>query len=519
MQAIINEFQSNNIDCHQNYHEQDDQPQHMVPQQSKQYSNHNFTPLFGQYSRSLIIHDDTNILSHSHNPHRTVNHHPNHNSHDNNSRSGMKKKYSSSRAGHSNKIPVGTKSYLINDAASDHNFHSNIDIINDTMNTMKLNDTNNRRLRGRKKKSARHNDTNSHIPAIRIKQREPNTVITDINNHNGTDDEIVFQPRNVNNINSNSNATNTPNKPVLDYSIPTEPSLPITVPIHGNNDLLASAIKSYEKQSKPYKKSNNNSNNTAINNNTNNTTKPVYAKKNSSSNTIKQILQSDNRHNNNNNHTPFKQYVAKSPRTHESESSIAIVIEPYTINAQLPLILLDAANIAMNYGSNKVFDCTGIELVYKYYSSCQHRIIMFLPEYNLDAEFIRRKTYYKNNGDTTVRATHLPNNLQLLHAYKSAGILYTTAAQDYDDDYLIQYCKLHQPAYIVTNDQYRDSMEQIRNIWQNNNTSTTDNSSNNVNRQSHKTFLDQHLITYTFVNHEFLPNPKMNYVSNVSSAG
>ena len=51
------------------------------------------------------------------------------------------------------------------------------------------------------------------------------------------------------------------------------------------------------------------------------------------------------------------------------------------IKKQKSLILLDASNIAMRHGGNKVFSTKGIEIAMQYFTMNGHRVLSFLPEY------------------------------------------------------------------------------------------------------------------------------------------
>lgn len=77
------------------------------------------------------------------------------------------------------------------------------------------------------------------------------------------------------------------------------------------------------------------------------------------------------------------------------------------------------------------------------------------------------------------------------------GVVVGTPAQDYDDSYCIEYAKRHS-AYILTNDRYRDHIETL--------------SSNEEKRQVRQ-WLKTHLITFSFVFDDLLPNPDFRFLS------
>ena len=51
-----------------------------------------------------------------------------------------------------------------------------------------------------------------------------------------------------------------------------------------------------------------------------------------------------------------------------------------------PLIVLDAQNVAMMHGRNKIFSVKGIHLAINYWQKNGHKVICFLPEYLFDYE-------------------------------------------------------------------------------------------------------------------------------------
>jgi len=46
-----------------------------------------------------------------------------------------------------------------------------------------------------------------------------------------------------------------------------------------------------------------------------------------------------------------------------------------------PKILLDASNIAMRYGENKIYSTKGIKIAMHYFTKNGHEVLSFLPEY------------------------------------------------------------------------------------------------------------------------------------------
>lgn len=51
-----------------------------------------------------------------------------------------------------------------------------------------------------------------------------------------------------------------------------------------------------------------------------------------------------------------------------------------------PLIVLDAQNVAMKHGRDKLFSVKGIHIAVNYWHKNGHKVICFLPEYLFDYE-------------------------------------------------------------------------------------------------------------------------------------
>ena len=49
-----------------------------------------------------------------------------------------------------------------------------------------------------------------------------------------------------------------------------------------------------------------------------------------------------------------------------------------------PLIVLDAQNVAMRHGADKLFSCRGIQVAVQYWVKNGHKVLCFLPEYLFD---------------------------------------------------------------------------------------------------------------------------------------
>eukprot|EP00298_Acanthocystis_sp_HF-20_P009528 c18361_g1_i4.p1 GENE.c18361_g1_i4~~c18361_g1_i4.p1 ORF type:complete len:526 (+),score=180.09 c18361_g1_i4:69-1646(+) len=150
-----------------------------------------------------------------------------------------------------------------------------------------------------------------------------------------------------------------------------------------------------------------------------------------------------------------------------------------------PLIVIDSANVAMRHGKQNKFSCAGLKICVDYWQRQGHKVIAFLPEYFLDYERAGKQESAKEL-DFNVRAVKLPTDIGLLRSLYQSGVIVATPGRDYDDSYCIEYARRH-GGYVVTNDQYRDQ------------------------KQTLKEFISKHCISYTFVGDEFLPNPDFRF--------
>jgi len=162
----------------------------------------------------------------------------------------------------------------------------------------------------------------------------------------------------------------------------------------------------------------------------------------------------------------------------------------------LPLIVLDVPNIAMRHGLNKEYSCRGAELAFEFFLVAGHRVVGFIPDYALDAERISGLERAAKIGAGSIRSSQIPNDVALLRRLVDQGLIIATPPQDYDDSYCIKYALRHN-GYVVTNDMYRDHLENIQDKRK---------------RTKRKSWLKAHLISYTFVGDEFFPNPDFSFL-------
>ena len=127
---------------------------------------------------------------------------------------------------------------------------------------------------------------------------------------------------------------------------------------------------------------------------------------------------------------------------------------------EIPLIVIDAPNVAMRHGLNAKFSCKGIQLALNFFLTAGHKVIAFLPDYYLNFDRVGelRRLASLNIGD--VRAAQLPDDVEILQQLVLQGIIIGTPSQDYDDSYCINYAQ-KRGGYIISNDMYRDHIQRI----------------------------------------------------------
>mmetsp|Transcript_7963 Transcript_7963/g.12026 ORF Transcript_7963/g.12026 Transcript_7963/m.12026 type:complete len:1134 (+) Transcript_7963:30-3431(+) len=161
------------------------------------------------------------------------------------------------------------------------------------------------------------------------------------------------------------------------------------------------------------------------------------------------------------------------------------------IAKEKPLLILDLPNICMRHGDHKKFSCAGIQLCIDHFRAKGFkRLIAFIPAHLLDYDHVGKHRALVRLGMETQQGakTKLPDNVSLLLSLKDEGYVVSTPPQDYDDSYCIAYAHKN-GGYVVTNDKYRDcTVEGVTRDW-----------------------LRSHLMTFTFVKDEFVPNPDFKF--------
>ena len=91
----------------------------------------------------------------------------------------------------------------------------------------------------------------------------------------------------------------------------------------------------------------------------------------------------------------------------------------------------------------------------------------------------------------------MPDDVPLLRRLEREQRLVLTPPQDYDDSYCITLARSKPPACIVTNDMYREYVEAE--------------TKRGRSRKEAEEWRRRHLISFTFLQDEFLPNPEFRF--------
>jgi hypothetical protein len=169
------------------------------------------------------------------------------------------------------------------------------------------------------------------------------------------------------------------------------------------------------------------------------------------------------------------------------EDYLKQLIDPAHEDMKKPLIVIDGPNVACKHGRDQEISSEGIKLVLDYYTQRGHDAIAFLPQ-----QYVRGR---KNPKEGALPVINLP----LLNELVEQGKVILTPPQDYDDSYCINYAMKHD-ACIVSNDRYWDHIDRLK----------TENE-----KRMMKQWLRGHVISFTFVRDEFLPNPNFHFFSTV----
>jgi hypothetical protein len=159
--------------------------------------------------------------------------------------------------------------------------------------------------------------------------------------------------------------------------------------------------------------------------------------------------------------------------------SFSEMVSENPIERNIPLVVLDSANIGWNYGKTR-FSVYGLQLALAYFAQYSHRLEVkaFIP-----SSYVQKKSNsLMETDDLTI--------LQTLIHKRSLTIV---PSGDSDDAYIINYARQH-CGFIISNDFFHDHITSL--------------SSNSSMKLSMKLWLNDNRISYTFIDdNQFFINP------------
>ncbi|CDJ66002.1 hypothetical protein, conserved [Eimeria necatrix] len=167
------------------------------------------------------------------------------------------------------------------------------------------------------------------------------------------------------------------------------------------------------------------------------------------------------------------------------------------------LVVIDGCNVAMKHGDgardrekgpDKLFSTKGILAALDYYQERGYKVRVFVPEYVLSYNSYS-DARRQERAQMPVSYTRMPDCIEVLRKLHREGILICTPSQDYDDLYCIRYA-LMRGGCIITNDMYRDICSRVADKTQ---------------QAALRLWLKRHIITFTFVDGDFIPNPEFQW--------
>lgn len=176
------------------------------------------------------------------------------------------------------------------------------------------------------------------------------------------------------------------------------------------------------------------------------------------------------------------QHQPPSPNTQPRPSQRSQDV-PITIPKGEPTVIIDGQNVGRDYGGNDhIFQSRGVKLALDYYAANGICALALLPRNKID-----QRTYLRPG----VRNTLVADDPQLLNELHSQGRVYFTPAGSHDDFFILTYA-MRKRADVISNDRFFKELEMQE-------------TAEDV--RAMKTFLETHLIPYTFIGEDFVPNP------------
>jgi hypothetical protein len=167
------------------------------------------------------------------------------------------------------------------------------------------------------------------------------------------------------------------------------------------------------------------------------------------------------------------------------QDTFAEMVSDAPSERDVPLVVLDCANIGWNYG-REVFDPRGIEIALKYFHGMKIEVQAFLP-----AGFLRAKPR-SIDGTARGNALMVTDDVELLTTMLQQNLITTVPTGDSDDAYILNYARDNN-GFVLSNDLFNDHLNSL----------TVESV-----RNSMKVWLRDHRCGYTFTPQgEFLCNP------------
>lgn len=142
-------------------------------------------------------------------------------------------------------------------------------------------------------------------------------------------------------------------------------------------------------------------------------------------------------------------------------------------------VVVDGQNVGCAYGGNgSRFRARGVELVLDFYTRQGRPAVALLPQAKVD-------------GRPNIRNDRIADDPGLLLRLHEAGRVSFTPAGSHDDYFLLQYAMVR-GLDLISNDRFNKEISRQETPER---------------AQALRQFLDNHLIPYTFVQGEFVPNP------------
>ena len=131
-----------------------------------------------------------------------------------------------------------------------------------------------------------------------------------------------------------------------------------------------------------------------------------------------------------------------------------------------------------------------IQIALDYWAALGHQAIAVLPEYHLSFERVGGSKRAAELGLSD--AKKVADDVPLLRHLEEEGRLLLTPPQDYDDSYCLSLAQ-SKGGCVVSNDMYRDYVELV--------------AKRGGSTKQAMAWCKSHVISYTFLGDEFLPNP------------